>query len=460
MLKRYIGDRAFYSHIVKLAVPIIIQNTITNFVSLLDNIMVGQVGTHQMSGVSIANQLIFIFNICVFGACSSAGIFTSQFHGSQDHQGIRHSHRFKILVCLLLAILSLGAFLLFGKPLIGLYLQGEGDPKDAVLTMGYGLSYLRIILIGFIPFALYNAYSSTLRETGQAVVPMVGGICAVFINLILNYALIFGHFGAPQLGVEGAAIATVISRFVELAIVAGWSHFNPDKNPFVRGVYRSVHIPRSLFVSIGRKGLPLLLNEVFWSTGVAFTNQCLSTCGLDVVPALNISSTIYNLANVCALAMGGVVGIIMGQMMGAGRSSEEIRDANRKVLTLTVSIAVLFGMILIGFSGLFPTLYNTTEAVQDLSTTLIRISAFIMPFSAYAISTYYTLRSGGKTLITLLLDGAFVFFVGLPFTFALCQFTSLSIIPVYALSRSTDILRSFLGLILLRKSKWIQNLTK
>lgn len=459
MLKRYIGDRAFYNHVLKLAIPIIIQNAITCFVSLLDNIMVGQVGTVQMSGVTISNQLIMVFNVCLFGACGSAGIFTAQFHGSMDHHSVRNTHRFKWIVCTLLSLLAISIFLWFGKPLIGLYLQGEGDPKDAALTLGYGMSYLQIMLIGFVPFALTNAYSSTLRETGKAFVPMASGICAVFVNLFLNYVLIFGHFGAPEMGVNGAALATVISRFLELAIVAGWTHLNPDKNPFVKDLYQSLHIPRSLFLSIGKKGLPLLLNEVLWSVGSAMITQCLSTCGLDTVPAMNINSTIFNLGNVCSMAMGSVVGIIMGQMMGAGKSPQEIRDANRKILTLTVVIAIVFGSILIAFSKPFPMLYNTTDTIRSLSTTLICISAVIMPFSAYALSMYFTLRSGGKTLVTMIVDGGYLFFACLPFTFVLCRFTALPFAHIYALSRSTDILRCGLGYFLLKKAKWIQDLT-
>ena len=438
----------------------IIQNTITNFVSLLDNIMVGQVGTLQMSGVSIANQLIMVFSVCVFGASSSAGIFTAQFHGSQDTQGIRYTHRYKVWVCVILSILGIGIFLLGGSPLIRTYLLGEGSANDAAVALEHGTAYLKIMLIGFIPFAFSNAYASTLRETEQAVVPMVSGIIAVFVNLILNYVLIFGHFGAPKLGVEGAAIATVISRFVEMAIVVGWTHLHPSKNPFVKGLYRSMHIPKALFFTISKKGMPLLLNEVLWSSGLAITNQCLSTCCLDVIPAINISGTIYNLANVTCLAMGNVVGIVMGQMIGSGVAAETVRKANRQLLAMVVASGAVFGALLIAFSGRFPLLYNTTDSVRQLATTTICISAAIMPFTGYAIGIYYTLRSGGKTFITMLVDGGYVFCVCLPVTWLLCQFTPLGIVPIYALSRGTDILRCVVGEVLLRKSTWIQNLTK
>ena len=262
MLHRYIGDRAFYRRVFGIAVPIIIQNGITNFVSLLDNIMVGQIGTIPMSGVSIVNGLLFVFNLCIFGASSGAGIFTAQFHGSRDNEGIRHTFRFKVMACLLLSVLGIAIFTFGGKLLIGLYLTGDGDAATAAGAMEYGLKYLAVMVWGFFPFALANAYSSTLRETGETFVPMVAGVCAVLINLFLNYVLIFGHFGAPAMGVEGAALATTISRYVELAIVALWAH---RKKAFMAGAYRSLYIPGRLLRDIVIKGMPLLINEFLWA---------------------------------------------------------------------------------------------------------------------------------------------------------------------------------------------------
>lgn len=460
MLKRYIGDKAFYRRVLGVAVPIIIQNGITNFVSLLDNVMVGQVGTLQMSGVSIVNQLLFVFNLCVFGAVSGAGIFTAQFHGSRDHEGIRHTFRFKIIISSVIALLGIGIFLVGGETLIGLYLQGEGDPRDALLTQGYGLAYFRVMLPGLIPFALCNAYSSTLRETGQTIVPMVGGVAAVGVNLVLNYILIFGKFGAPALGVQGAAIATVASRYVELAIVAGWTHLNRQKNPFIVGAYRSMRIPKTLLRGIAVKGMPLLLNEFLWSSGMAVLNQCYSTCGLNVVPAMNISSTIYSLGSVVFLAMGNAVGIIMGQMLGAGRTEEEVRDANRKLFTVSVASGVVFGGLVVAVSGLFPLLYDTTDDVRGLATQLICISAVMMPFNAYTNASYFTLRSGGQTLVTFLFDSCFVWVCCVPLAFCLSRFTAITILPLYTACQGMDLIKTILGYIMIRQGKWIRNLTE
>ena len=460
MLRKYIGDRAFYRRVVAVALPILIQNGITNFVSLLDNIMVGQVGTIPMSGVSIVNQLMFVFNLCIFGASSGAGIFTAQFHGNQNDEGVRHTFRFKMLACVLLTALGIGIFLLGGDPLIGLYLQGEGDPLVAQGALQYGREYLLMMLWGLLPFALCNAYSGTLRETGQTVVPMVGGIVAVLTNLVLNYVLIFGHFGAPAMGVRGAALATVISRFVELAVVAGWTHLHSKANAFIKGVYRSLYIPKKLVRDIIVKGMPLLINEFLWATGMAMMNQCYSTCGLSVVPAMNISTTVFNLASVSFLAMGNAVGIIMGQMLGSGAPESEVRDSNRKLIAVSVASGVLFGGLMALFSGLFPQLYKTDAEVQHLATQLIWVCAAVIPFNAYTNSAYFTLRSGGQTLVTFLFDSCFVWTVCVPLAFCLSRFTDLAILPLYILCQSTELLKCALGAWMVRKGYWMKNLTQ
>jgi len=459
MLRKYIGGRDFYKPIIRVALPIIIQNGISNFVSLLDNIMVGQVGTVPMSGVSIVNQLMFVFNLCIFGASSGAGIFTAQYHGSGNHQGIRYTFRYKVLICTALSLLGAGLFFLRGDSLILLYLTGEGSAAEAAQTLTYGKEYLAVMLFGLLPFALCNAYSSTLRETEETFVPMLAGVAAVFVNLGLNYVLIFGHFGAPAMGVAGAALATVISRFVELAIVAGWTHLHGEKNPFIRGAWRSMAIPPALLRSISQKGLPLLLNEFLWSTGIAMLNQCYSTCGLSVVPAMNIASTLSNLGGVVYLAMGNSVGILMGRMLGAGTPEEELRDTNRKLVFASVLSGLVFGIVMALFAGLFPLLYNTTGEVRALASRMILIISCMMPFHSYANASYFTLRSGGKTFITFLFDCGFIWACSVPLAYCLSRFTALPILPLYALCQLPDILKCAIGSYLLKKGSWIQNLT-
>ena len=459
MQKRHFGGLGYYKHILSIAIPIIIQTGITNFVNLLDNIMVGQVGTVPMSGVSIVNGVLFVFNLCIFGASSGAGIFTAQFHGSKDDEGVRHTFRFKFLVCLLLTALGALIFTFGGRTIIGLYLTGEGDAAMAQGAMEYGLKYLRIMIWGFLPFALTNTYSSTLRETGETMVPMAAGISAVGVNLVLNYTLIFGHFGAPALGVEGAALATVISRFVELTVVVHWTHTHPERHRYIRGAFRSFRIPRKLLKSIIIKGMPLLVNEFFWASGMAIMNQCYSTCGLDVVPAMNISSTLFGLGSVAFLSLGNSVGIIMGQMLGANLDKDEIRMHNRKLMLFATVVGGSFGLLMIAASHAFPLLYNTTDEVRMLAARLICVSGFMMPFNSYTNASYFTLRSGGQTTVTFLFDSCFVWGVCVPLAFCLSRFTAMPIIPLFAICQGTDLIKSIIGAAMIKQGKWIQNLT-
>ena len=451
---------SFYKRLLMVALPIIIQNGITNFVSLLDNVMVGQVGTVQMSGVAIVNQLLFVFNLCIFGATSGAGIFTAQFHGSGSPEGVRDTFRFKIIVALLLSAAGLGIFLAGSDVLIGLYLEGDPGSAAALETLYYGRKYLFAALFGLVPFALANAYSSTLRETGQTSVPMTAGIVAVFVNLVLNYVLIFGHFGAPQLGVVGAALATVISRFVELSIMVIWTHTHGHICPFIQGAYRSFRIPAALTKQIIVKGMPLLVNEFFWSTGMAFLSQCYSTRGLSVVAAFNIATTINQVSNVVFLSLGNAVGILMGQMLGAGVSDQQIRRDNRRMIGLSVGVCFGIGGLMIALSGLFPKMYNTTEEVRAIATGLICISALMMPVNSYNNAMYFTLRSGGQTFITFLFDSGFTWSVCVPVAFVLSRFTALPILPLYACCAGLDILKVGVGSYFLRKGTWIRRLAE
>lgn len=460
MLQRYIGNKAFYRRVMITALPIIAQNLITNFVSLLDNIMVGQLDTAQISAVTIANNnLLFIFNLCLFGGAAGAGIFTTQFYGSQNQDGIRHTCRFKILICLGLALVGSAVFLFGSDPLIGLYLQGDGDPELAAQTLTYGRQYLHIMLLGLLPFALSNAYASSLRECGHPTVPMIAGLVAMGVNLVLNYVLIFGNWGAPAMGVAGAAIATVIARYAECAIVIIWTHANPKKNPYAVGLYKRLHIPAPLLRSIIRKGIPVLVNECAWSLGMAILNQCYSVCGLDVLPALSISTTICNLTAVVFRSLGNTSGILIGQLLGAGKPKKEIWDYTNKLFALCVFSGILFGIATAALSGAFPQIYNTTDAVRYLATWLILISAATMPLQAYIFPVFFIMRSGGKTMITFAFDCGSVWLLSIPIAFICSRFTALSIIMIYALCQATDVIKCVIGWLLIKKGSWIQNLT-
>lgn len=455
--KKLIGDKAFYAMVLAVAVPMIIQNGITNFVGLLDNIMVGSIGTEQMSGIAIVNQLLMVFNISIFGAISGAGIFGAQFYGCKDHAGVRHTFRFKVYICVAITLIGIGIFLLYGEELILMYLHGEGNDEALYAALGYGKQYLKVMLFGLPPFAVEQMYTSTLRECGETKVPMKAGVIAVFVNLVLNYLLIFGNFGFPKLGVVGAAIATVISRYVQVAVVMVWTHTHHVQMPFITGAYRSLHIPTNLTQKILIKGTPLMLNEVMWSAGMATLMQCYSVRGLDAVAALNISSTISNLFNVVFLALGSAISIIVGQLLGAGKM-EEARDTDTKLISFSVFACVIIGGVLAIIAPAFPMLYNTSSDVKALATTFIRIAACCMPLHAFMHATYFTMRSGGKTVVTFLFDSVYLWVISIPLAYVLSRFTAMHIVPLYLCCQLIDIIKCIIGFILVKKGVWLNNI--
>lgn len=455
--KKFIGDKAFYSMVLALAVPVMIQNGITNFVGLLDNIMVGQVGTEQMSGVAIANQLVFVFNLCVFGGVSGAGIFGAQFFGKGDSDGVRDILRIKLWLALVLSVAAGVVFTLWGEPLISLFLHEGSESGDLAATLLYGKQYLSLMRLLLVPFALVQAYASTLRETGETKLPMQAGVVAVLVNLVFNYLLIYGKLGFPVLGVRGAAIATILSRIVEAAIVIAWTHRNRERNPFAVGLYRTLRVPSALLGQVAVKGSPLLVNEALWSMAMTTLAQCYSLRGLAVVAAVNITSTITNLFNIVFMSLGSSIGIIVGNLLGAGRM-REARDADNKLIAFSVASCLLVGAIMAVVAPLFPRLYNTTAEVRRLAGGMILISAAIMPFHAFTHATYFTLRSGGKTLVTFLFDSVFVWAVNVPIAFVLSRFTGLPILPLFAVCQSIEILKSFIGYFFVRSDVWMQNI--
>ena len=455
--QKFFGDRAFYAMVLGVAVPIMVQNGITNFVNLLDNIMIGRIGTEQMSGAAIVNQLLFVYNLCLFGGVSGAGIFTAQFYGQKNHEGVRQTFRYKFWLCLMLTGAAVLIFVFKGESLIRLYLTGEGGEGQALATLAYGKQYLYIMLFGLLPFMFLQTYASTLRECGETLVPMKAGITAVLVNLVFNYILIYGKMGFPALGIRGAAIATVLSRFVELTIVAVWTHTHKEKNPFADGLYRTLRVPAALTKKILIKGTPLLVNESLWSGAQATLSQSYSLRGLNVVAGMNISGTITNLFNIVFIALGDSVAILVGQLLGAGKM-EEARDTDNKLLMFSVICCTGVAIVMAIVAPFFPQLYNTSEEVKELARGFILIGAYFMPMYAFLHATYFTLRSGGKTIITFFFDSVFAWAVTVPIAFCLSRYTSIPVLMILAFVQGSEIIKCIIGFILVKKGVWIQNI--
>lgn len=453
----FFGDRDFYKKILTIAIPIMLQNGITNFVGFLDNIMIGQLGTDQMSGVSIVNQIFFVFALFIFGAVSGAGLFTAQFYGQGNLKGVQQTFRFKHYIAIIITIIGIVVCFHFSDAFINLFLHEGSQTGNIANTHTFAKKYLYILLIGFIPFAISQVYASTLREIGKTIVPMIASSVAVFVNLILNYLLIFGKFGFPELGVEGAAIATITSRIIEVSIIVIWTHTHTLVYPFIVGVYKTLRVPRHLISNIVKKGLPLLVNEGLWALGMTALIQSYSLRGLAIVGGLNISNTIANVFNIVFIALGDTVAILVGQLLGANKMDEAV-ETDRKIITFSVLICIGVGFLLAITAPLFPRLYNTSNEVRVLATAFIRTTGIFMPLHGFLHATYFTLRSGGKTWITFLFDSVYVWVIAIPIAYVLVRYTALPITFIYVCVALADIIKCIVGFVLVKKKVWVNNI--
>ncbi len=450
-------DRSIYKNAVLLAVPMMVQSAIANAVVLVDNLMVGSLGTESITGVSITAQLLFVFNLAIFGGLSGPGIYGAQYYGSGDREGFRQVFRLKFWIALLVTFAGLFIFHFGGEALIKMYLTGTSGTFDVALTLQEGLTYLQIMMIGLIPFALTQVYAGSFREMNKSFPPMVAGIFSVFIDILFNYLLIYGKWIFPRLGVTGAAIATVLSRFVELFFIAVWRKAKAGEFPYLDGVYQTLRISLSWAKPILVKSAPIFVNEFLWAGGLAALTQCYSSKGLAIVAGMNISNVLCNLLNVVFVNLGAAIGILEGQFLGA-REFDLARESSIRLTWFCGAACIGLTVILIGLSGIFPMAYRTTPEVRSLATMFIIITALFFPVQGLLNALYFIVRSGGKTMITFAFDSIFSWCVSVPLAYVLCHFSPLSILAIVAIVQAADLIKVIIGFILVKKGVWITNL--
>lgn len=452
-------NKELYKEALKLSVPIMVYMGITNAVGLVDNLMIGNLGTESISAVAIAVQLILVYNLAVFGAVSGPGIYATQYYGQNNKEGFWNVFRLKFWLSVFVFIVGTIVFKFYGQELISLYLHGSDSGINAKMTLSLSYDYLQIMLWGLLPFALTQVFAGSLRETGDSVKPMVAGLISVFADILFNYLLIFGKFGFPCMGVRGAALATVISRLLESITIILWPFLAKEKNEFITKAFKTLKIHTSNLKEILIKSIPLFFNEFLWAAGIVATTQCYSLKGLDVVAGMNIAMTLHSLVIVVVIALGTSIGIIIGQQLGASKF-EEAKENSLLLTEFSFYISLIFTFIVILISKYVPEFYNTTKEIKELARNFIIIHAVYLPVQALLNSLYFTLRSGGKTFITFLFDSVFTCFCVAPIAFLLCKYTELSIITILILVCCLDFIKIIIGYILIKKGVWISNLVE
>ena len=244
-----------------------------------------------------------------------------------------------------------------------------------------------------------------------------------------------------------------------MLVIVIWSHAGKHKQEFLVGIYKTLKVPAYLAKKIIRKTLPIFFNEFLWAGGIAALTTCYSIRGLEIVAGLNISNAICNMLNVVFVALGNAVGILIGQTLGAGKYEKAKKDSF-SLMWFTGAVCLILTVILVAVSGVFPQFYDTTETVRRAGQLFIIITALFFPVQGFLNALYFTLRSGGKTVITFLFDSVYSWTVTIPTALLLCNFTALPIFAVYAIVQSLDLIKIAVGFVLVRKGVWISNLAE
>ncbi|MBU1140930.1 MAG: MATE family efflux transporter, partial [Firmicutes bacterium] len=443
-----IGDRAFYRQLFTVAAPLVLQQLITTSVQLVDNVMVGKLGTLAIGSVSIVNQLYFVVILITFGAMGGAGVFSAQYFGSKDYDRLKQTFRFKLLVGLFVAFTSFLIFTLFGENLLRLF---TSNPE----TIKGGLDYLSIVKWSAFPWIISVAISNTFRETGVTKPLLKISIAAIITNTLLNFVLIFGMFGLPALGIVGAAIATLISRLVELSLTL--ILLKKRGQIFSTKIFQIHRIEKKLLIAVIVMALPLTLNEALWSSGQTVFLHAYSTRGDSALAAMSITGAISQLVFVTFGGIATAVAVMVGNTLGKNELKEAKENA-KKLIAFSVAFAMIAGAFLFFLSFFILNIYDVSETTKQIATFNIRVNAIFIPVFSFNVALYFTLRSGGDTKSTIMIDAGYMWTVPVPIVLILAYFTSLPVIYMFLIVQMLDIPKILFGLSRFRKGYWIKNL--
>lgn len=449
-IKELFSDKAFFRALFTIAVPIMLQNLINASVNMADTVMVGRLGTEEIAAVGLGNQVFFLYTMILFGIGSGGAVFTAQFWGKQDIPGIRKTTGFSLALALSVsAVFTLGALLAPGA-VLSVYTR---DPE----VIRLGTAYLRTLAPCFAPFAVSFVFTLMMRSTEKVRLPMVATLVSLSINVALNYLLIFGFGSIPALGVRGAAIATVVSRLVEMTILLAASY---SRSYAMAGSLRELFgfdltfMRRFLIIA-----LPVIVNELLWALGVTTQNVILARTGTEAIAAFNITNTVSQLGWVFFIGVGNGAAVLIGKKIGEGSEDTARRYAGRLVRFAPLSAAAI-ALLLVPMSWIIPFLFKVSPGVVAITGGMFIILAVSYPFRAFNMSMIIGVcRAGGDTLFSVVYDIIFMWLFALPLAAAASFIFGAPVWVIYLCIAVEDPLKMLLGLSRLKSGKWLRNVT-
>jgi len=445
-----IGDKRFFRKLTVIALPVALQGFLNTAINMADTVMVGSLGETSLAAVGLANKVFFVFTLLIFGIVSGSGILAAQYWGNKDIMNIR-----KVLGLAL--ILGLSGSLLFVIPSLvcpGLLMR-IFTTSDSTIKLG--AMYLIIVCISYPFTAVTNIYVAMLRAVGRARIPVFISCVTLLVNMTCNYILIYGKFGAPALGVAGAAYATLISRVIETVIILCIVYLG--KTEIAARISEMLGYSKIFIKQYITTVTPVIANEFIWGLGVTMYSLAYGRMGDEAVSAITIASTIQDLASVLFQGISTAAAVVLGNEMGAGCLDLAEKYA-KKFILLQLILSVISAIACVAFRWSFISIYNISDTVANHVSTCLIISACYMPFKMFNyVNIVGILRSGGDTKACLILDCIGVWLIGIPMAFGGGLVLKLPITIVYAMVMTEEIFKFILGYKRYRSKKWLRNLT-
>ena len=439
-------SKGFNTSLVAIAIPISLQALLQNFVNMLDTIMIGRLGSVEIAAVGLGNQIFFILNMILFGITSGGSVFIAQFWGKKDLAGIRKSLGLMTLIAFVVSVIFTITCLLIPNQLIRLY-----SPDPQVIQVGG--TYLRFVCLSYIPTAISFSITLALRSTERVKLPLVCTSISLFTNLIANYLLIF----VAGLGVKGAAIATIISRIIELVILATWSYSH--KYEICGKLKELLGFNRYFIVKFLKIAFPVIINETFWGLGTSVYNAIFAHAGTNAFTAYSITGTISQLTWVFCMGFGNGIGVLIGKRIGEKKIDEAKTYAKRSMWFMPL-IGAVVGVFLVPLSKLLPVFFNVDQEIIKTATAILMILIFVYPFNSFCMNWIVGVcRAGGDTVFSAVAEIVVLWCVAIPLGYVAAFVLHLPAPMIYLFFCSESIVKAIIGAIRVLSGKWLHEVT-
>lgn len=448
-LRSIFEDKKFLKKTIAIGIPIAVQALLNTTLNLVDTMMIGSLGESTIAAVGLANKVFFVFTLLLFGIVSGSSILTAQYWGKRDVKNIRRVLGISLIIGLSGAVIFMLAGLFIPKVVMSIFTPSEG-------TISIGASYLAIVALSYPLTAITNCYISLLRATNQVKAPVFISIVSILVNVVLNYTLIYGNFGAPKLGVQGAAIATVIARLVECLSILAVVYIS--KGPAAAKIKELVAFDKEFIKKYLITVSPVIANEFMWGLGVTMYSLVYGRMGDEAVAAITITQNVEQICVVIFQGLSSATAVILGNELGAN----EIKDAERhskSFFVLQFMLTIVMGMVCLLIRTPLINLFSVPDNIAADITKCLTVFVCYLPFRMFnLINIVGVLRSGGDTKASLLLDITGVWCVGIPFAFLGGIVLGLPIYYVYAMITIEEVYKFILGLRRYKQKKWLRNI--